>query len=250
MGRKVEVSAFTLRIVAMIAMFCDHAAKTILNSTDINLLLIVGRLAYPIFAYQLVEGYFHTKNLGAYVRRLCIFAVLSEIPFNLMVGGALFYPAAQNVLWTMLIGIGVIYGIERMRRLETMSLSTMGMIFVIVLCGDFAATYGMTDYAGPGVLMIVLFYCSRCVKYRYLVELFGMVLVNGCLLIGPFEVLRIGEYEITYSLQSIAILALLPIWLYKGKQGYHSRWFQTFCYGFYPLHMMVLIWITLVTQLL
>lgn len=242
--RKLELSAFTLRIIALLTMFCDHAAKTIFASHNVNFLLLVGRFAYPIFAYQLVEGYVHTKDLKSYIKKLLCFAVLSEIPFNLLAGdGTLFYPSAQNVLWTMLIGICVIYGMERMQRYETMSISLVVSCFFIVMCGYLAATYGRVDYAGPGILMIVLFYGSRQTKYRYWIELSGMVLINGYLLMGPFEVWKIGNREVTYSLQSAAILALIPIWLYGGKQGYHSRWFQIFCYGFYPLHMILLVMI-------
>lgn len=56
--------------------------------------------------------------------------------------------------------------------------------------------------------------------YYYDVELFG----------HTFELVQ----------QGLAILALIPIWLYRGKQGYHAKWFQYFCYAFYPLHLLVL----------
>ena len=108
------ISSFTLHIIAMLLMLCDHLWATILFQYD--WLTWVGRLAYPIFAFMLVEGYFHTRNLKKYLGRLLFWAILSELPFNLMYGGGLLYPYHQNVLWTFLLGLLFITGIEKMRH--------------------------------------------------------------------------------------------------------------------------------------
>ena len=116
MSKKIrfEITSATLHILAMVFMLCDHLWGTIVPGND--WLTCVGRLAYPIFAFMIVEGYFHTKNLKKYVLRLLIFALISEIPFNLAVGGAFFNPVHQNVLWTFLIAIGVIWLNECARK--------------------------------------------------------------------------------------------------------------------------------------
>ena len=113
MGKKfkLETTSTSLHIMAMIFMLCDHLWGTIVPGND--WLTCIGRLAFPIFAFLIVEGYFHTKSLKKYVGRLLIFAVLSEIPFNLAMGSRIFYPVHQNVLWSFLISIGLIYMNEK-----------------------------------------------------------------------------------------------------------------------------------------
>ena len=103
---KFEVTSFTLHILAMIFMLCDHLWGTIVPGND--WLTCIGRISFPIFAFMIVEGYFHTKSVKKYVLRLLIFALISEIPFNLMMGSGIFYPIHQNVLWSFLIAIGLI----------------------------------------------------------------------------------------------------------------------------------------------
>ena len=98
--RKFELTSVGLHIFAMIFMLMDHMWATVF--TNAQWLTQVGRLAYPIFAFMIVEGYTHTKNLKKYVLRLLAFAVITEIPFNLMVGNCVFYYVHQNVLRDLL----------------------------------------------------------------------------------------------------------------------------------------------------
>ena len=108
-----EVTSFVLHILAMAFMLCDHLWASIVPGND--WLTVIGRIAFPIFAFMTVEGFFHTKNLGKYVKRLLFFALVSEIPFNLVAGGSFFYPFHQNVLWTFLIGIGLMWINEKVK---------------------------------------------------------------------------------------------------------------------------------------
>lgn len=91
-----QTTSFSLHLIAMFTMLCDHLWGTVIPGND--WLTCIGRISFPIFAFMIVEGYFHTKNLKKYVLRLLFFAVISEIPFNLAVGSRLFYPIHQNVL--------------------------------------------------------------------------------------------------------------------------------------------------------
>ena len=80
----IETTSASLHIIAMILMLCDHLWGTIVPGND--WLTCIGRISFPMFAFMIVEGYFHTSNLKNYVKRLLIFALISEIPFNLAMG--------------------------------------------------------------------------------------------------------------------------------------------------------------------
>ena len=119
-----DISAAMLHIIAMTFMLMDHLWATLLPAQD--WLTCVGRLAFPIFAFMAVEGYFHTHSFKKYILRLLLFAVLSEIPFDLMYGGTWFYPFHQNVIWTLLIGLAGIHLMEKTRKKQK--------LWIFILC--------------------------------------------------------------------------------------------------------------------
>ena len=96
-----NITSTALHIIAMAFMLCDHLWATIIPGND--WLTCIGRVAFPIFAFMIVEGYFHTGNLRQYVMRLLLLAVISEIPFNLMYSSGWIFPFHQNVIWTLLM---------------------------------------------------------------------------------------------------------------------------------------------------
>ena len=114
MKRPFDFSAAALHILAMALMLCDHLWATLLPAQE--WMTAVGRLAFPIFAFMAVEGYFHTHSFKRYAQRMLVFAILSEIPFDLMYGGTWFYPVHQNVIWTLLIGLLGIRAMEAVRE--------------------------------------------------------------------------------------------------------------------------------------
>lgn len=236
--KKLETTSAFLHIIAMAFMLCDHLWGTIVSGND--WLTCIGRIAFPIFAFLLVEGYFHTKSLKKYVSRLFVFAIISEIPFNLVMGSGLFYPIHQNVLWSFLISIGLIHINERVKKTEKLWLRILvGCVSVIL--GFILGLITMVDYYHAGILTVLVFYFFRQKKWwSYIGQLLCLWYINRELLGGyGYEVQLWGNtYFITR--QSLALLALVPIWLYRGRKGYHSKAFQYACYAFYPLHLLIL----------
>ena len=214
---KLQTTSFSLHIMAMLFMLCDHMWGISLVNHDV--FTCIGRLAFPIYAFMLVEGYFHTGNLRKYVMRLLVFAVLSEIPFNLVAGSRWFYPIHQNVLWTFLIALAI----------ATICIGYIGGIITFV------------DYNGAGILMVLTFYFFRGKKWwNYLGQLVCMWYINVKMLEGFGYELDLWGNTYFIARQGLALLALLPIWLYGGKQGLHSKKLQYVYYAFYPVHLLVL----------
>lgn len=234
---KLETTSFSLHIMAMLFMLCDHLWGTIVPGND--WLTCIGRLAFPIFAFMIVEGYFHTRNLKEYVCRLLLFAVLSEIPFNLAMGSRIFYPIHQNVLWSFLIAIGLIHWNEKAKEKQIWKRILVGIASVCI--GYVVGLITFVDFYHAGILMVLVFYFFKNKKWWcYLGQLVCLWYINFEMLGGlSYEVNIFGQTHFV-ARQGIALLALIPIWLYKGKQGYHSKMLQYIFYTFYPLHLLIL----------
>lgn len=234
--KRFEVTSFVLHILAMAFMLCDHLWGTVVPGND--WLTCVGRITFPIFAFLIVEGYFHTKDRKAYVKRLLIFALISEVPFNLMMGG-IFNPAHQNVLWTFLIGIGLIRLIEKGKEKRTVRMWLL--VGGGILLGCVVALLGMVDYMHFGVLMVLVFYLFRGRRWWcYLGQLVCLWVINLELMGGLVYPFELFGREWLFPRQGFALLALIPIWLYRGKQGPYNQTLKYIYYGFYPVHILIL----------
>ena len=239
---KFGITSMWLHIMAMAFMLCDHLWGTVVPGN--NWLTVIGRLAFPIFAFMIVEGYFHTKNLKRYVLRLLLFAVISEIPFNLAIGSRFFYPRHQNVLWSFLISIGLIYLNELTRRIRKKWLRILVGIIVganSLLVGSILGIITFSDYYHAGVLTVLVFYFFRRRKWWCLIAQIVCLWIINVELLGGFgyDVVLFGK-SFFITQQGFALFALIPIWLYRGKQGYHAKWFKYLCYAFYPAHLLIL----------
>lgn len=235
---KLEISSMALHILAMVFMLCDHLWATVIPGND--WMTCIGRIAFPIFAFMIVEGYFHTRSLKKYVGRLFLFAVLSEIPFNLVMGSSLFYPLHQNVLWTFLIGIFLIRLNESAKKKGKLWLriavgaGTVCLAFVLGL-----VTF--VDYNYAGVLTVLVFYFFRGRKWwQFLGQLLCLFYINVEVLSGFYYEVSLFGHTFSIIRQSFALLALIPIWLYRGKQGPYNKAIKYLYYGFYPVHLLVL----------
>lgn len=255
--KKRGLSSAALHIMAMGFMLLDHAWATVLAYPWMT---CVGRIAFPIFAFLIAEGFYHTQNLEKYMLRMLLFAVISEIPFNLMYGGQWIYPMHQNVLWTFLLALSGMQIMEKTRRKGNPWLSIL-VCFGVCLLGVILGYALFVDYYGCGVLTVFVFYffhrgrennfLSRRMQDKDRAKIFWSILCFAgqllCLYYINVEILGGFYYDVTlfgrhFELiqQSLALLALIPIWLYRGRQGYHAKWFRYFNYAFYPAHCLIL----------
>ena len=238
-SKNFELTAAVLHIIAMTLMLMDHLWATLLPARE--WLTCAGRVAFPIFAFMAVEGYFHTRSFKKYILRMLLFAVLSEIPFDLMYGGTWFYPDHQNVLWTFLLGLLGVWLMEQVRK-KGKTWMYLLVCVLVVPAGLVLGTLCIVDYYGVGVLTVFVFYFLHGRKWWcFLGQLAALYWLNVELLGGLMYPVQLFGMEFELCQQGLALLALIPIWLYRGRQGYHSKPFQYLCYAFYPVHMLLLV---------
>ena len=230
MERSRGLDGGTLKGIAAALMLTDHVGAILLP--EVPVLRCVGRLAFPIFAFFIAEGYAHTRDFGRYFRRLAILAVVSEIPFNLE-NGAVFDPARQNVLFTFCLALLTLRGLDRLRR-EPGAIGYAGA--ALALAAGFAAGELLhVDYGGWGVMTVALFYLCREGRYARCGLLLGMLVLNGLCISSR----TVPAFGIAVPIQILAAAALPVIWLYNGRPGVNRHWRWAF-YAFYPAHLLVL----------
>lgn len=226
------INANQLRVLAMFLMLLDHLWATLVPGNF--WMTYLGRLAFPIFAFQISEGFFHSADRKRYAKRLFLFALLSEIPFDLIYGGTVFYPFHQNVMFTLLLGLLVCCAIDRARGERTAKAVLRGALSVAGIL--LLSLIGMVDYGWKGVMTVVAFYLLRGFPFAWLAQIAALVLLNIVLFKGQ-TIPLLGR---DFPTQDFAVLSLLPIWLYNGRRGGGGKALQYAFYAFYPVHMLVL----------
>ena len=212
----------------------------------------IGRTAFPIYCFLLVEGFFYTRHRLHYLLRLCLFALLSEIPFDLALvpgnasSNSLRVPEAlrsnfnvyimnQNVFWTLSVGLAVIWLIDASFRYAArrtaeqahlrlpLHLAAALVSFLAVLSGYYGADILRTDYGHTGVVLIVVFY----LLYR----------IRPLMLVAGY-----GYLTMMMPNEALALPGVLMMLFYNGKRGFirGNRGLQYFFYLFYPVHLTCL----------
>lgn len=225
-----------LRIIAVVLMLSDHIWATYMSFGD--WMTYIGRMAFPIFAFQIAEGFVHTSSFKKYALRLLGFALITEIPFNLFYSSRLFNPYHQNVLFTLLLGLLAIYVIDNLKKNRSAKNVALSVLWLALIC--IASVLGFVDYGFSGMLTVVMFYILRDFPFAWLCQLVAMVLINIVFFEGqviPIELLG-KTFEI--PTQGFAVFSLVLIWLYGGKKGKSSKIMQYGFYAFYPVHMLIL----------
>lgn len=227
-----------LHIIGMICMLTDHNWAVLFPWNE--MMSLIGRIAFPIFAFLCAEGYRKTSSFKKYALRMFIFALISEVPFDLMSNGVVFYPFHQNVMFTFLVGLFM------MKTMDIIKDKYDGFVRYILMVLSLALFYVLgiatfADYYGNGILMIFVFYIF---KDRSLISMTGqfifMYYINVVLMGGYYYPVTIGGHYFEIMRQGFGLLAMPFIYLYNGKKGNKTKAFQYFCYAFYPLHMIII----------
>lgn len=209
------LSGSHLKWTALITMVIDHTAMALVSRECYPLLYSVmrsiGRIAFPIFCFLLIEGFYHTRNFWKYAASLGIFALISEIPYNLLCSDALCYPERQNIFFTLLLGLIMI------KLMQEKGDDMAWRIIFLMGAGGIAQLFDM-DYGMFGIMQIAgLYFCRGNNGIRDAV----LILLN--LFQG--------------GLQSFGGVAAIPIECYNGERG---RQWKYFFYAVYPVHIMIL----------
>lgn len=212
------LSGSALKLIAVVSMICDHVAKFWLLPAGLigrNAYMVMsagmGRIAFPLFAFLLVEGFLHTRNVRKYALNLGVFALLTTIPWNL-VHGSILYHERLNVLFTLLLGLMAIWGLGRLKGWKTFLCVTLSLFLAYVL---------RTEYGIMGLITIVLLYALRGHREYQALSVFG------CLFKGKTT--------------SGLLLAMPLILMYNGERGFiRGRVWKYVFYSIYPLHLLLI----------
>lgn len=228
---KKGIAQETLKIIACVTMLIDHVGAVFFPQHWY--LRVIGRLAFPIYAFLLVQGAEHTRSPKRYALRLVIGAALSEFSFDYLFFGGITL-GHQSVMVTLLIGFAMLLWMKRMKK--------WGRVLPLAVC-FLAAELCCTDYGGWGVALIWVFAVTTekplgwCARIGAMGMIFWLMDSAGIW----FGLVRV-------PIQLFALLSLIPIAMYSGRKISGNKLAQTAFYLFYPVHLTVLLAIVVITR--
>ncbi len=231
------MSSFVIKLIAIISMFCDHTGDAIVG--DFSVLSIIGRIAFPLFAFQLVIGYEHTHDLKKYMLRLLVFAFISQIPYGIMIHNisSAYFPL--NIFFTLLLGIICMYIFDYTKEDSNLKnkrgfniyislLKLLLITFILII-----AQLTKVDYEAWGVFLILFIH----IFYKQNKAIFSLGFIALCIVryisyfFMPVDLSRVILFIIFTAFPLIFML------LYNGKKGPSIKYFF---YAFYPVHLIIL----------
>jgi len=223
------MTAFQIKLIAIITMVIDHIG--LFFFPQIVWFRVVGRLSFPLFAWLIANGAHHTHSINAYLRRLFLFAVLSQVPYflaNRLIDSSFW---TLNVLFTLFLGLLAIKGIM-------MTTDKRKWVIIVIFCVVLASLF-KTDYEAMGVLSVVAFYIFFTNK-RYLI--WSQIVI---FLAPVFVQFGVSLYHHDVSSAAVVIkmfelpglFSLVFIMFYNGKEGIKTKYFL---YVFYVVQYWVI----------
>jgi hypothetical protein len=229
--KKDGISGSVLKWIAMLSMFIDHAAAVLveagwlagLRAVSYNGYLVlrgIGRLAFPIYCFLIAEGMLHTHNVKRYLFRLGVFALISELPFDLAFRRSFFTLNYQNVYFTLFFGLLALSQWQWMTQRKGFYAAwwrqALGALFIAALA--WLAEFCRTDYGWQGVVVISLMYLLR-----------------------QRPVARdLGSLAVLYTSSTLELAAFPDVVLFRLYNGERGRQSKYFFYIFYPAHLLLL----------
>ena len=214
------LSGSALKVIAMISMVIDHVALYLMEHGTVlhGTMRCIGRIAYPVFAFLIAEGFIHTKSRYRYFFTLLGFAVISEIPWYLLNGA----DGTHNVMFTLALGVATLMVLENLLQRSIV----LGFLWTLGMSG--LASWLGVDYEWRGILVIVIFY-----------------LFNGHGHSFPYS--KDMQFFCTFALMMHygiigAVMAYMIIYLYDGTRGFIQVSIAKYgFYAFYPIHLVFLL---------
>ncbi|WP_448915794.1 TraX family protein [Eubacterium ramulus] len=224
------INSFILKMIAIITMVIDHVGAVLF---PMNMMFrYIGRISFPLFVFLLVEGSIHTSKIRKYELRMFLFALISEIPFDLAFSNEIVDIHSQNVFWTLTIGLVMLDLIQngasyvksqkgkklQLDWIEGQPIPTIWQFVVVSVCACVAQAL-QTDYGAGGILLI---YFIWMLHENVIAQAVAFVIIS---------LLFFGSVELP------GVIAFLPIFLYNGKKGPSAKYVF---YAFYPVHLFIL----------
>ena len=218
-----------LKLIACITMLIDHFGAAIVPFLTVPYMVplyyicrIIGRIAFPIYCFLLVEGMHHTRNPGKYIGRLTIGILLAELPFDILFEGGISWEY-QSVMVTLTLGAIMLLCMQKTEKKIWKCL----LILPVALLAELLKC----DYGGWGIVMIAVF---------ALLESFPLQCLGVLFVAAAIPSAKISVFGIMLSCKLAAVPAMFPIALYNGKKLSRSKALQWCFYAFYPIHLLVL----------
>ena len=222
------MSSFVLKIIAIITMFIDHLGYAIFGK--FSYFNYIGRLSFPIFAFQISEGYIHTKNHKKYFLRLFLFALVSQIPFMLF-HSIISSDFSLNIFFTLFLGLLSIYIYDECKY------KFLGIIASVLLA--LIAQFSHCDYGAYGVAIILIFYI-----FKNNIITSSMFFIIATLIRYFLPCIKYGIFQRKYLYLFICtIIPCLFFAAYNGKKGKNTKYLL---YLFYPIHLILIYGIYLI----
>ena len=215
----IRLSGSALKVIAVLSMVTDHSAYYLMEHGTLfyEVMRCFGRIAFPVFAFLIAEGFRHTRNRMKYFLQLLGFAVISEVPWYLLNGA----DGTHNVLFTLALGVMALAAIKALKKEDILCGA------VILSIAGFA-TWSGVDYEWRGILMMVVFYLLGNVS--------NPSFPSGRKAQSKMAFPLMIHYGIVGSL-----LACLVIACYDGSRGFiHGKVAKYGFYAFYPLHLIII----------
>lgn len=215
------MSSFVLKIIAIISMSIDHIGYLIFGK--LSYFNYIGRLAFPIFAFQISEGYLHTKNLKRYFFRLFLFALISQIPFMLF-SSIISDKISLNIFFTLLLGLTCIFIYDKSKY------KTLGILLSIII--GILAQIIHCDYGFYGIAIILIFHIF---KNNFIYSSIFFIIATVIKYLIP--IIKYGFYPAYLYLFICTITSAIFLAAYNNKKGRNTKYLL---YLFYPIHLLLI----------